>query len=146
MNVSRVAFTAGQVNQQLQTNKQQDLNSKQLDEHISLKEASAHLKEVCKNAKNEEPITLREAFAQEGINLPKPTPLQSGLLNGFVWALTGFLLDRGLGKMFKAMKTPLKTALLINGGIGLISGGMTYIRERKAAIEEKQPPQNNSQK
>lgn len=146
MNVSRVAFTAGQVNQQLQTNKQQDLNSKQLDEHISLKEASAHLKEVCKNAKKEEPITLREAFAQEGINLPKPTPFQSALLNGFTWALCGFLLDKGLGKMFKAMKTPLKTSLLINGGIGLISGGMTYIRERKAAIEEKQPPQNNSQK
>lgn len=112
MNVSRIAFTSTQINQSSQTNPPKNSNSKS----------------------QSEPPTLREAFAQEGINIPKLTPLQSALVNGGFWALGGFLFDRGLGKMSKVMKTPLKLSLIINGCIGLVSGGMTYIKERKAAL------------
>lgn len=79
---------------------------------------------------------LRKELKDNGIKVPKVTPLQSGAINAVGWFGFGFLLDRLIGKLFKSMKTPLKLSLVINGGIGLIAGSMAYIKEKKNSLEK----------
>lgn len=79
---------------------------------------------------------FQKELKDNGIKVPKVTPLQSGAINAVGWFGFGFLLDRLLGKLFKSMKTPLKLSLVINGGIGLIAGSMAYIKEKKNSLEK----------
>jgi len=78
--------------------------------------------------------SLTEQLEKEGIKLPKFTPVQSGLINAVSWFGFGFLFDRLFGTIFKSFKTPLKLSLMINGAIGLIAGGMSYIKTKKASL------------
>lgn len=84
-------------------------------------------------AKKDENIT--EMLKKEGVELPKLTPFQTGLINAVGWFSICFLFDRLFGKIFKSFKTPLKFSLVINGAVGLISGAMAYIKEKKASVE-----------
>lgn len=84
-------------------------------------------------AKKEE--SLSEMLKKEGVELPKLTPFQTGLINAVGWFSICFLFDRLFGKIFKSFKTPLKFSLAINGGFGLVSGAMAYVKAKKASVE-----------
>lgn len=90
---------------------------------------------------NKQDATIQEfknELEKNGVNIPKITPLQNGMINAGVWFGFGFLADRLMGKMFKSLKTPLKTSLLINGMIGLIAGGLTYVKASKENLSIQQ--------
>ncbi len=74
---------------------------------------------------------IKKELENNGVKIPKFTPVQNGLINAGFWFGFGFLVDRLLGKMFKNLKTPMKLSLLINGMIGLIAGGLTFIKASK---------------
>lgn len=79
---------------------------------------------------------LKKELETAGIKIPETTPLQDGMINAVCWFSFGFLLDRLLGKLVKSLKTPLKLSLLINGGIGLIAGGLAYIKSNKQKLSD----------
>lgn len=84
-----------------------------------------------KKAGKSEAGSLRDEFKKQGINIPEPTPLMVGLGNAVFWFGTGFLLDRLMGSISKALKTPTGLSLKINGAIGLLAGVWGYIKAKR---------------
>ena len=78
-----------------------------------------------------EQTSLRDEFAKEGIELPKLTPLQTGLAIGGISFLGFLAFDRLLGKAIKAFQYPMKYALVVNGIIGAVNGIQAYLKEKK---------------
>ena len=74
---------------------------------------------------------LKNELKKEGIEIPKFTPVQSGLIAGGSWFTIGFLIDRLLGLFSKSLKTPIKLSLAINGAIGLAGGISSYFKAKK---------------
>ncbi len=96
------------------------------------------VKTVQNNTQKPQTTSLRNECAKEGIELPKPTPLQAGLLNGAIWFGAGLGIERLTSTMFKSMKSSLKVSLIMNAAVGLFAGVSAYLGTKKEAQQEQQ--------
>lgn len=87
---------------------------------------------VPSQSEKQEAGSLRDEFKKQGIDIPKVSPLMSGVGTAALWFGVGMLFDRLLGKMSKNLKTPMKISLAINGAIGVVAGIVSYIKAKKA--------------
>lgn len=87
--------------------------------------------------KNDDRQTLRDEFAKEGINIPKLTPIQSGLVSGFLWFGTGILTDKLLGKVSNKFKIDTKISIIVASCFGVVSGVLSYIKAKKNEANDK---------
>ncbi len=90
-----------------------------------------------KSKKSDDLQTLRDEFAKEGINIPKLTPIQSGIFSGTLWFGTSLLTDKLLGKICNKFKSDTKTSLIIASGLGIVSGVLSYIKAKKNEANDK---------
>ena len=99
------------------------------------------------------PVSFRAAATQAGTNqntrqeeknsikAPKFTPVQKATFNGVAWGIFGYAIDRVMnmlpGNLFK---TSTKQSILINTGIGLATGVLSYFKIKKTQSEKETAP------